>query len=138
MTATADANGAACTCTAASVPYDHASSGLAADNVQDAVDELASRPIAEAPVDPRIKTITVPFTLTSQPAGEISKTAACSNEATDVVLGGACGYVGTQNFLLATTITNSQTEAKFVCSYTVPATLNATSSVTVVCLTDAK
>ena len=132
-----DAQGA-CTCTAEGVSYDHTSSNLGAANVQDAVDELAARPIPEPAVGPRIRTIVVPFTLTDQAPGGISKTAACSDESKDIVLGGACGYVGPRNFLGSTSIVNSSNEAKFSCGYDVPETISATSSVTVVCLSNAK
>src|SRR5262245_23646847 len=67
-TSQADAQGA-CTCTAERVSYDHSTSTLGANNVQDAVDELAARPIPEPPVGPRIQTIVVPFTLTDQAPG---------------------------------------------------------------------
>ncbi len=133
----ADAQGA-CTCTAETVSYDHATSSLGATNVQDAVDELAARPIPEPPVGPRLKTIVVPFTLTNQAPGGISKTAACPDESKDVALGGACGFVGPRNFIGSTSVLNSSTEAKFSCGYDVPETITATSSVTVVCLTNAK
>jgi hypothetical protein len=136
-TAQTDAQGA-CTCTAETVSYDHSSSTLGASNVQDAVDELAARPIPEPPIGPRVKTIVVPFTLTDQAPGIISKAAACPNESVDVVLGGACGAVGTTNYLLRTDIANSSTEAKFSCGYAIPETITATSSVTVVCLANAK
>jgi len=132
-----DAQGA-CTCTAETVSYDHTTSTLGANNVQDAVDELAARPIPESPVGPRIKTIVVPFTLTDQAPGGVEKFATCTNEATDVVLGGACGFVGSANYLGSTRIINSSTEAKFSCGYTIPETISANSSVTVVCLTNAK
>ena len=132
-----DAQGA-CTCTAEGVSYDHTTSSLGAANVQDAVDELAARPIPEPPVGPRIKTIVVPFTVTNQPPGGIEKSAACDNEARDIVLGGACGFVSSSNPLVSTAINNSSTEAKFTCGYTVPATVSATSSVTVVCLSNGK
>ncbi len=133
----ADAQGA-CTCTAETVSYDHATSSLGATNVQDAVDELAARPIPEPPVGPRLKTIVVPFTLTNQAPGGVEKSAACDNEARDIVLGGSCGFVGSSNFLVRTDIANSTTEARFTCGYTVPATITASSLVTVVCLTNAK
>ncbi len=132
-----DAQGA-CTCTAQTVSYDKSTSNLGAVNVQDAIDELAARPIPEPPVGPRIKTIVVPFTLTNQAPGGVEKFATCTNEATDVVLGGACGFVGSANYLGSTRIINSTTEAKFSCGYTIPEMITATSSVTVVCLTSAK
>jgi hypothetical protein len=40
--------------TALETPYDNRSSTLGAENVQDAVDELAARPVAEAPLAGRL------------------------------------------------------------------------------------
>ncbi len=49
-----------CSCSTApavEVAFDNASSMLGASNVQDAIDELASRPVAEVPVGSRIETL---------------------------------------------------------------------------------
>jgi hypothetical protein len=68
-------------------PYDKASSKLGADNVQDALDELAERPLAEAPLGMRLYWHTVSFTDTKE---SVELKATCPISDKDVVIGGAC------------------------------------------------
>lgn len=68
--------------------YDNMSSMLGAENVQDALDELAARPVAEAPVGPRM--IIVEEETPNTGADVISANGGCPDQAHDVALGGAC------------------------------------------------
>jgi hypothetical protein len=49
-----DASSQSCRATALDVDYDNSYGGLGAENVQDAIDELAARPLAEEPLERRM------------------------------------------------------------------------------------
>ncbi len=69
-------------------PYDNMSSMLGAANVQDALDELAGRPVAEASVGSRLVIVEKE---TPNTGGEImSANASCPDVEHDLALGGAC------------------------------------------------
>jgi len=80
-----------CTCeppTAVEVTYDKASSPLGADNVQDAVDELAARPLAEAPVAGRLQLVSAEV---DNPGLSFITVSLSCPAAGDIAIGGACG-----------------------------------------------
>src|SRR5262249_12313923 len=133
-TSTSDAT-AACNCKALNVSFDKASSGLGAANVQDAIDELAARPLPEPAVGGRIQTIIKAFPNPGTHGG-ITLTADCADTAHDVALGGACGFDfgGT---IVETRVTNDETHASYTCGWDQPTGGTQNVSVTVVCLTKA-
>jgi hypothetical protein len=126
----------ACACEAVTTSFDNASSSLGADNVQDAIDELAARPIPEAPVGSRIETITRTFA-NSGSAGGVSRTADCPDPAHDLALGGGCSFADGAN-LVATGVSNDATHASFSCSWVQDAPSQTMLAVTVVCLRNAR
>jgi hypothetical protein len=118
------------------VSFDKATSTLGATNVQDALDELAARPIAEAPIGSRIKTIVKPMPFPGL-SGSVTLMADCSDPSHDVALGGACGFIDAAT-LVQTSIANDATHASFVCGWSKAGPGAGNTSVTVVCLTGAR
>lgn len=68
--------------------YDRTSSTLGAANVQDALDELAARPIAEAPLASRLELVVETFPNNKQTLQ--NEHARCPDEAHDIALSGSC------------------------------------------------
>jgi hypothetical protein len=126
----------ACACEAVTTSFDNASSPLGADNVQDAIDELAARPIPEAPVGSRIETITRTFA-NSGSAGGITRTAECPMPTRDLALGGGCSVVDTAS-LVGTAVVNDAASAAYSCSWLQSASSQTMLGVTVVCLRNAR
>jgi hypothetical protein len=131
---TADAG--ACMCKAAQVSFDKASSTLGATNVQDALDELAARPIAEPPIATRIKIVDkgVPNPKTS---GNVEATADCPNPGHDMAIGGGCGFVDSASINEAVLV-NDATHASYRCGWSQPTGSSTLMSVSVVCLLNAR
>jgi hypothetical protein len=123
-----------CTCTppkAEQVSYDHVSSGLGAENAQDALDELAARPVAEAPIEGRLQLVDTAVTNTG--AALILLSQPCP-QPTDIALGGGCGLMSTPGTkLLATTLTAAP-NAGYSCNYEQPAGNMEQVHITVMCL----
>jgi hypothetical protein len=134
--ATAADSATSCTCKALGVSFDKTSSGLGAMNVQDALDELAARPVAEAPVGGRIQTVVKTFPNPGTKGG-VSQTLDCPDPAHDIALGGACGFVDNAT-LGETIITNDASHASYACSWLQPNGSPSNMRVTVVCLTKAR
>jgi hypothetical protein len=128
---------ASCSCTALQVAFDKTSSMLGASNVQDAIDEVAARPIAEPPVGDRIKTIVQVFPNPGTMGG-VEQTLACPDPRHDVALGGACGGGGTRAQLVETRINNDTNVASYTCGWSQPTGGSDAMRVTVVCLTQAR
>lgn len=107
----ARADSGQCECptpTALQVSYDKTSSQLGADNVQDAVDELAARP-AEPPLAGRLTRIAVQVDNSGMEFLNISLSCPA---ATDVALGGGCGLISG-----ATLTSTSLGENRYSCNY---------------------
>jgi hypothetical protein len=132
----AQTDAGACSCQAVSTSFDNASSSLGADNVQDAIDELAARPVAEPPIGERIETVTRVF---SNPGtiGAVTQTAQCPTPARDLALGGACGFVFSAA-LVETRIANGTNDASYACGWDQSTAGSGNMSVTVVCLRNAR
>ena len=130
------ADAGTCSCAAATTTFDNTSSALGAENVQDAVDELAARPIAEPPVGSRIETITRVFTNPGT-AGAVTQVASCPMPARDLALGGACGFVF-NGLLVETRISNEASQASYACGWDQPSGGTGNMTVTVVCLRNAR
>jgi hypothetical protein len=132
---TSDAS--SCLCKALEVAFDKSSSTLGATNVQDAIDEIAARPAAEAPVGGRIKTLVQVFPNPGTMGG-VTQTLSCSDPAHDLALGGACGGGGTNAQLRETRINNDTNMASYTCAWSQPTGGTEAMRVTVVCLTGAR
>lgn len=129
-----DTAGGACECeqTALATAYDHASSSLGAENVQDAIDELAGRP-TDQPIGPRLVLIE---TITENDGTEfVGGGAACPDRDHDVALGGSCevDYVLGREFLGSTL-----TDLGFSCAWKQPLGSTEPLRVSVRCLRNAK
>jgi hypothetical protein len=129
---------AQCTCqpeTALQTSYDNASSGLGAENVQDALDELADRPIAELPIGGRLQMIqqTLPNDGSVRPQPELD----CPDMEHDIALSGTCGAVEGAT-LRGSGLLNGATVASFFCSYEQPAGNTDDILVTILCLRNAR
>lgn len=120
-----------CSCappTALQVTYDKTSSMLGATNVQDAVDELAARPLPEAPIEGRLEFVDQAVTNTgiTLPAFEQP----CPHP-TDIALGGGCGPM----FAAGTRLLGTTLEAHgYGCNYEQPASNTEAPHITVMCL----
>lgn len=130
----ADAGGY--TCKALQVSFDKNSSALGASNVQDAIDELAERPVAETPIGGRIKTIDKFFPNPGTHGG-VSQVAECDDPRHDLALGGACGYVDGAT-LAETTLLNEEGNASYRCGWMQLEGSSTKLRVTVVCLQGAR
>lgn len=130
-------DGALCACKAVEVAFDKTSSPLGAVNVQDAIDELAARPLPEPPIGGRLKTVVQVFPNPGTMGG-VSQTVSCPDAAHDIALGGACGGGGDNAQLQETRITNDANAASYTCSWSQPNGGSETMRVTVVCLTQAR
>ncbi len=127
---------ASCTCKALNVSFDKTSSGLGASNVQDAIDELAARPIPEAPVGGRIQTVVRTFPNPGT-KGAVSQIAECPDPSHDIAIGGACSFVDGAT-LVGTAINNDSTHASYLCGWLQPDGSPTNMGVSVVCLTMAR
>jgi hypothetical protein len=77
-----------CRATALEVDYDNSYGGLGAENVQDAIDELAARPLAEEPLERRMYFSRSAGVFGGEP-GLYSIVAACDEG--DLAISGSCG-----------------------------------------------
>lgn len=131
--------------------YDHESSTLGAENVQDAVDELATeasamatllesqdsrmaaleaRPIAESAVSGRLELLAVESV--NDGTALVSATANCPTT-TDVPISGSCDAIPTGS-LLGTAIVFNATQAAFQCVWSQPLGTTDALRVRVMCL----
>lgn len=76
--------------TAVTTTYDNQSSQLGAENVQDALDELAARPVAEAPVAGRIEKVVMK--VDNPGTANLDLKVSCPR-LTDIAIGGGCGQI---------------------------------------------
>lgn len=109
---TASPDAAAVPQTALATPYDKRSSTLGATNVQDAIDELAQRPLAEAPLVGRLEFVAKDF----PNKGGVSQTeeATCPDPMHDFAISGSCRT----NTNIGTTLTGfTLGESKYVCDW---------------------
>jgi hypothetical protein len=132
-----EGDGGVCACRAIQVSFDRASSTLGAMNVQDAIDELAARPVPEAAVGGRIRTIVRTFE--NPGTARVEKTATCDDPAHDVALGGGCAFASTpDNSAIVRSIPRNEPEPSFTCAWSQPAGTQDTLFVYVVCLSQAR
>lgn len=125
-----------CACKAIQTSFDKGTSTLGATNVQDAIDELAARPVAEAPIGSRIRTIDKVFPNPGTHGG-VGQKLSCADPVHDLAIGGACGFVDNAE-LVETTIENDATRASYGCSWLQRDGSTSSMRVTVVCLTGAR
>lgn len=119
------------------VAFDKSSSTLGATNVQDALDELAQRPVAEAPVGPRIKTV-VDVKPNPGTAGTALHTASCPDPVHDLALGGACPFGGDGAELAGSDLSNDTNLAQYTCAWRQPSGASGNMRAVVTCLTAAR
>lgn len=118
--------------TALATFYDKSSSTLGASNVQDAIDELAARPIAEPPLGPRLQLVVKSFPKVDDSTAQ-SEVLYCPDKEHDIALGGSCGGGGNMSQISDTILSASA----YACRWVHPKGPDDSYEIRVRCLTNA-